>query len=94
MLKFQPHEVVGRSCFDYFHPDDIPDVKKEHTRGVNLDKAAMLNYTRIRDRNNNWVDCECVFTVVYDVLVACTSIYREGMKQSRKFSWIRFINFQ
>lgn len=84
VLGFQPQDVINRSCFDYFHPDEVPVAKWQHTRGVHLDRAAVLHYARIRDRNNQWISCECVFTVVYDVLVACTSIYRVGMEKSRK----------
>jgi hypothetical protein len=50
---------------------------------VLLDKAAVLNYARIRNSDGLWVGCECVFTVVYEVLVACTSIYRGDAKNER-----------
>ena len=51
-----------------------------------MDKAAVLNYCRIRGKYGNWIGCECVFTVVYDVLVGCTSIYRRGMKSQSEQS--------
>ena len=38
----------------------------------------MLNYCQIKSKRNQWIGCECVFTVVNDVLVGCTSVYREG----------------
>jgi hypothetical protein len=50
---------------------------------VLLDKAAVLNYARIRNSDGFWVGCECVFTIVYEVLVACTSIYRGDAKNER-----------
>ena len=84
ILGYGPQEVVGRSCFDYFHPEEIPFARNIHGRGVQIDKAAVLNYCRIRSRYGHWVGCECVFTVVYDVLVATTSIYRRGMKSQSK----------
>lgn len=40
----------------------------------------MLSYCRMRGTNGAWIGCEVVFTVVYDVLVGCTSIYRRGLK--------------
>lgn len=86
VLGFQPHDVVGRSCFEYFHPDEIPFARAIHSRGVRLDKAAVLNYARISSRDGRWVGCECVFTIVHDVLVSCTSIYRGDQKsQSKNF---------
>ncbi len=84
ILGYQPHEVIGRSCFDYFFVDDVPFARSEHRRSVRLDKAAVLYYARIKTSNNSWASCECVFTVVYDVLVACTSIYKGNLKSSRK----------
>ena len=48
-----------------------------------MDKAAVLNYARLKNRDGLWIGCECVFTVVYEVLVACTSIYRGDAKNER-----------
>ena len=45
-----------------------------------MDKAAALNYCQIKNKDGRWVGCECVFTVVHDVLVGCTSVYRRGTK--------------
>lgn len=80
ILGYAPHEVVGRSCWEFFHPDEIPFARAIHGRGVQLDKAAVLNYCQIKDRNGRWICCECVFTVVHDVFVASTSVYQRGAK--------------
>ena len=80
ILGYTPQEVIGKSCWEYFHPDEIPFARAIHGRGVQLDKAAVLNYCQIKNRDGRWVGCECVFTIVHDVLVGCTSIYRRGMK--------------
>ncbi|KAK0714611.1 hypothetical protein B0H67DRAFT_487553 [Lasiosphaeris hirsuta] len=80
ILGYQPEEVLGKSCFDYFHPDEVPLARSVHSRGVLLDKAAVLHYARIRSRDGRWVSCECCFTIVHDVLVASTSIYSGGAK--------------
>ncbi|KAG0649165.1 Hypoxia-inducible factor 1-alpha [Hyphodiscus hymeniophilus] len=84
VLGYRPHEVIGRSCFDYFHSDEVPFARQIHDRGVRLEKAAVLNYARVRGRNGGWIGCECVFTVTYDVLVACTSIYHRDEKSGRR----------
>lgn len=83
ILGYLPNEVVGRSCWEYFHPEEIPFAREIHGRGISLDKAAVLNYCRIRHRDGSWIGCECVFTVVHDVLVASTAIYRRGPKARR-----------
>ncbi len=87
ILGFQPAEVIGKSCFDYFHPEEIPFARTIHIRSVQMDKAASLHYARIQNREGQWVGCECVFTVVYEVLVACTSIYRGDAKNESKKLW-------
>ncbi|TVY64270.1 hypothetical protein LSUE1_G006301 [Lachnellula suecica] len=84
ILGYHSGEVIGRSCFDYFHPDEVPFARNIHSRGVQLDKAAVLHYARIRGRDGQWIGCECVFTIVYEVLVACTSIYRGDAKNERR----------
>ncbi|KAK3950138.1 hypothetical protein QBC32DRAFT_218116, partial [Pseudoneurospora amorphoporcata] len=63
---------------------DVPLARRVHQEGVLLDKAAVLHYTRIASRDGKWINCECCFTVVHDVLVASTSIYRGGLKSERR----------
>ncbi|KAI9795111.1 MAG: hypothetical protein M1816_000133 [Peltula sp. TS41687] len=84
ILGYAPDEVIGKSCFEYFHPDEIPFARSVHGKGVELDKAAVLSYCRIRSREGQWIGCECVFTIVYDVLVASTSIYRRGLRSQKR----------
>ena len=79
ILGHTPDEVVNKSCWDFFHPSELPLAKQLHTRGVKLDKAAVLAYCNLKNRQNLWINCECCFTVVYDVMVVCTSIYRQGV---------------
>ena len=80
ILGYQPDEVLHKSAFDYFHPDEVPLARSVHSRGVRLDKAAVLHYARIRSKSGAWVSCECCFTIVHDVLVASTSIYNGNAK--------------
>lgn len=84
ILGYRPNEVKGKSCWEYFHPDEIPFARAIHGKGLDLEKAAALNYCRIKHKNGTWVNCECVFTVVYDVLVASTAIYQRGPKAQRR----------
>ncbi|KAI1448171.1 hypothetical protein F5Y02DRAFT_336881 [Annulohypoxylon stygium] len=84
ILGYQPQEVQGKSCFEFFHPEEVPFARSVHSRGVLLDKAAVLHYARIMSRDGQWTSCECCFTIVHDVLVACTSIYRRGERSERR----------
>lgn len=84
ILGYTPEEVVGKSCWEFFHPDEIPFARSVHGRGVELDKAAVLNYCQIKNRDGRWVGCECVFTIVHDVIIACTSIFRRGASSQKR----------
>ncbi|KAL9587011.1 MAG: hypothetical protein Q9212_000539 [Teloschistes hypoglaucus] len=84
ILGYTPQEVVGKSCWEYFHPDEIPFARAVHGRGVQLDKAAVLNYCQVKNKDGRWVGCECVFTIVHDVIIACTSIFRRGLNSQKR----------
>lgn len=84
ILGYSAEDVLGRSSFDYFHPDEVPFARSVHSRGILLDKAAVLHYARILSRDGRWISCECCFTIVHDVLVACISIYRRDEKSQRR----------
>jgi len=84
ILGHTPDEIVNHSVWQFFHPDELPLAKAQHSRGVRLDKAAVLSYCRLKNRQGDWVGCECCFSVVYDVMVVCTSIYRNGMQSQKR----------
>ncbi|KAI4119171.1 MAG: hypothetical protein LQ345_000881 [Seirophora villosa] len=58
ILGYSSQEVVGKSCWEYFHPDEIPFARAVHGRGVQLDKAAVLNYCQIKSKDGRWIGCE------------------------------------
>ncbi|KAF1980179.1 hypothetical protein BU23DRAFT_3543 [Bimuria novae-zelandiae CBS 107.79] len=84
ILGHTPDEVVDKSVWQFFHPDELPFAKQLHSRSVKLDKASVLSYCRIKNRQGDWVGCECCFSIVYDVMVCCTSIYRQGMNSQKR----------
>ncbi|KAG7287658.1 hypothetical protein NEMBOFW57_007171 [Staphylotrichum longicolle] len=55
ILGYQLDEVRGRSAFDYFHPEEVLFAHSVHSRGVLLDKAAVLHYARILSRSCQWI---------------------------------------
>jgi PAS domain S-box-containing protein len=44
VLGYEPEEVVGSSCFDYFHPDELPFARDKHGESIKFDNAAVLSY--------------------------------------------------
>ncbi|ODQ51609.1 hypothetical protein SAICODRAFT_8905 [Saitoella complicata NRRL Y-17804] len=86
VLGYSSQDVIDKSCFDFFHPDEEPIARGVHGKGVGLDKAAVLAYCSLRHKDGSWVQCEMVFTVVYDVFVAATTLYVDGSskRQNRR----------
>ncbi|BFZ53814.1 hypothetical protein PYCC9005_000845 [Savitreella phatthalungensis] len=83
VLGYQPENVIGQSTFDYFHPDDLPMALHQHRDYVELDRASVLSYVRVRNSDGEWMSCECVFSIAYDVIVAATTIYDRDSERSQ-----------
>ncbi|OLL24954.1 Aryl hydrocarbon receptor nuclear translocator, partial [Neolecta irregularis DAH-3] len=84
VLGYEPSDVVAKSCFDFFHPEQVPLARDIHSNQIKLDKAAMLSYCKLKNKQQEWVGCECVFTVVYDVFIAATTIHTKGLKSEKR----------
>ncbi|GAB7362957.1 hypothetical protein MBLNU230_g3253t1 [Neophaeotheca triangularis] len=84
ILGYTPDEIVNRSCWDFFPPEELPYAQQFHQKRVSMDKAAVLAYCRVKDKQGKWVGCECCFTIVYDVMIVCTSIYMKGTNSERR----------
>jgi len=46
VLGYNPEDVVGKSCFDYFHPEELPFARTMHGESIQFDNAAVLSYCR------------------------------------------------
>lgn len=86
ILGYTPDEIVNRSAWDFFPEEELSFAKIFHQQRIVMDKAAVLAYCRIQNKAGRWVGCECCFTVVYDIMVVCTSIYHRDGKSDGKFS--------
>ncbi|KAK2765149.1 hypothetical protein FQN54_008848 [Arachnomyces sp. PD_36] len=84
VLGYHPADLKGKSVWEYLHPGEIPFAKTVHRRGIQKDKAAVLSYFQVRHKQGHWICCETVFTIVYDVMVACTSSYAEGSRSHKR----------
>jgi PAS domain S-box-containing protein len=84
VLGYQPEEVLGKSCFAFFHPEEVLDARYVHERSILFEKVVVLHYARIQSRDGSWTTCECCFTIVYDVLVATIRVYRQSAASKSK----------
>ncbi|KAJ8111877.1 hypothetical protein OPT61_g5624 [Boeremia exigua] len=83
VLGYTPTEVCNHSVWQFFHPEDLHLAKARYRRVVAHEKVAVLSYCRLKNCRGEWVDCECYFSIVYDILVCRTTVYRQN-PQSKK----------
>ncbi|KAF2672926.1 hypothetical protein BT63DRAFT_436758 [Microthyrium microscopicum] len=77
-LGYMPHEVIGRSAWNFFHPVDHDLVARNHHRAVSMDKASALILSELRKRDGSLLVCETCFSVVYNVVFTCTTAHRSN----------------
>ncbi|MBD3630878.1 PAS domain S-box protein [Cyclobacterium sp.] len=53
IIGFDENELLGKSSFDFFHPEDLPRVKKEFEK-LGKEKRLKSNPFRFRNKNGNW----------------------------------------
>ncbi len=56
-LGFNTENYIGRSSFDFVHPDDLYRVRVEFSQGINTHKPITVTY-RARHKAGHWVDVE------------------------------------
>jgi PAS domain-containing protein len=88
ILGYEPEEVVGMSFFDYLHAEELSFARTRNGESIHFDHAAVLSYCRcvvtvidltyrLKNKQQEWIECECVFTAVYDVFIAATTLYKQ-----------------
>ncbi|KAI5813903.1 hypothetical protein BZA77DRAFT_320143 [Pyronema omphalodes] len=84
VLGYNPSDVVGQSSFLLFQPESRDEALTHHRKLFTKDTAAELKYCNMKRRDGTFVVCECVFTVVYNVVVSCTSLYKYTEKSRQR----------
>ncbi|HEX8833055.1 MAG TPA: PAS domain S-box protein, partial [Abditibacteriaceae bacterium] len=60
VLGFEPDEVVGRSVFDFVHPDDLPEIQRTLATLVSECSSAPVSEFRFRRKDGSWCYFEAV----------------------------------
>jgi PAS domain S-box-containing protein len=59
LVGFEPEELIGRSGFDFMHPDDIPEVQSKLASIINNDDETFADYRSItKDGGLKWVEAK------------------------------------
>lgn len=56
VLGYQPQELLGRSCFDYLHPDDVNHFRESFESVINLRGQVMTVVYRLRTMDSEYVN--------------------------------------
>ncbi|KAH7643735.1 aryl hydrocarbon receptor nuclear translocator-like protein [Dermatophagoides farinae] len=55
ILGYQPQELLGKICFDYYHPEDQSHMKESFKHVLSLKGQVMSVMYRFRAKNCDWV---------------------------------------
>ncbi|GLV43244.1 tango [Carabus blaptoides fortunei] len=55
LLGYSPPELLGKSCFDFFHPEDQTHMKESFEQVLKLKGQVMSVMYRFRAKNREWV---------------------------------------
>jgi len=79
LLGYEPHEMIGRSAFDFIHPDDLPEISQSHHFILQNLTATTVQF-RARRKNGEYVWLE---TTSYAVCNTATGDVIELQASSR-----------
>jgi PAS domain S-box-containing protein len=65
MLGYTPEEMIGKSAYDFFHPDDISAVSHSHNSIMEAPQVSTVSY-RIRKKDRSYLWVETTSKVVLD----------------------------
>ncbi|KAG1136532.1 hypothetical protein G6F37_010526 [Rhizopus arrhizus] len=66
---WEPEELVGRACYEMYHPEDHKALRRFHFSNVaNQKMSSMVSY-KFLHKNGSWVPMDTIVSFCYDVLV-------------------------
>lgn len=64
LLGYEPEELLGRDAYQFYHPEDIPDVSESHQRILERQVGYTVTYRiRRKDRRYVWVETNSYSTI-------------------------------
>jgi PAS domain S-box-containing protein len=92
ILGYERHDRVGRSFFDFLHPEDAPPVRAAFERAlVSVDVTPPLQ-CRIRRRDESWLPIELVARYVLDKGRQLGIVQSHAVSERRELEvWLRHV---
>ncbi|KAH8555890.1 hypothetical protein BGW37DRAFT_151780 [Umbelopsis sp. PMI_123] len=72
VLGYSPDDVVGRSAFEFLHPDEIPTIRRLNMERMQAQEVSALTYCRYKRSDGQYADVEAIFHYCYDVIILAT----------------------
>ncbi|GMK56533.1 hypothetical protein CspeluHIS016_0303730 [Cutaneotrichosporon spelunceum] len=69
ILGYDPDDLVGKTSYLIFHPDEIPLLREIHYYALQHEKVGCIMYMRLLHQRGFYVDCAVTYSTVYDLTV-------------------------
>ncbi|CAK9783186.1 hypothetical protein CC85DRAFT_263927 [Cutaneotrichosporon oleaginosum] len=69
ILGYEPGDLVGKTSYLIFHPDEIPLLREIHFFALQHEKVGCIMYMRLLHQRGFYVDCAVTYSTVYDLTV-------------------------
>lgn len=66
MLGFEPHEMLGKSIYEFFHPDDISFIEERHKMILDRELLDSTIDYRLLKKNGEYLWVETTYKVFFD----------------------------
>ncbi|WRT64326.1 uncharacterized protein IL334_001258 [Kwoniella shivajii] len=66
ILGYNPNDLIGKSTYAIFHPDEIPMLRQIHYQALADEKTACVAYYRALHKDGYYVECCCSYYTVYN----------------------------
>ncbi|WVW82501.1 hypothetical protein I302_104512 [Kwoniella bestiolae CBS 10118] len=80
ILGYTPNDLIGKSCYLIFHPDEIPMLREIHYQALTDEKTACVAYYRALHKDGYYVECCCSYSTVYNMSLALYTRAVDGQR--------------
>ncbi|WVQ82754.1 hypothetical protein IAT38_004886 [Cryptococcus sp. DSM 104549] len=80
ILGYAPKELVGKSLYLIFHPEEIPVLRQIHYQALTEERTACVAYFRVLHRDGYYVECCCSYSTVFNMTLALYTRAVDGQR--------------
>ncbi|WWC66225.1 uncharacterized protein I206_100126 [Kwoniella pini CBS 10737] len=80
ILGYTPNDLIGKSTYLIFHPDEIPMLREIHYQALTDEKTACVAYFRALHKDGYYVECCCSYYTVYNMSLALYTRAVDGQR--------------